>query len=69
MRVKKKKDASLIPIIPHRIIFINPPCITLRGQIATKPCSNCFGMDLQNAEEKCPSCDNQGIVLTMVERQ
>jgi len=58
-----------IPIIvPQRIITFNSLRDTIPGNVRWTSCPNCFGMDLDRALEKCPTCDGQLIVLTMIEK-
>lgn len=54
-------------IVPTEMVILDEPSTT-PGDRRWIPCTNCTGIDIADAEERCPTCDGHKFILTMKER-
>ena len=52
-------------IKPVPMVFLEDEPKTTPGVKRWVPCPNCNGLDLTDAEEVCPTCDNRRTILTI----
>jgi hypothetical protein len=52
-------------IKPSPMVFLEDEPKTTPGVKRWVPCPNCNGLDLTDADEVCPTCDNRRTILTI----